>query len=228
MVGSQDGAGSQRSTGAVLFDLDGTLFDRDEAVRGIVAWQVRAFAHVIPDARAAEFCSRVIELDAYGHRDKREVFATIGDEFTLRHSIVRQLVDSFWEQYPHRCRMSPDDRETLEELRRLGKRLGIVTNGASSVQNATIDALGIRGYFDAILISESEGIRKPQREIFLRALARIESTPDAACFVGDHPLVDVAGAEAAGLRAIWRRTVAWTPRADVTTIETLSDILRII
>ena len=39
---------------AVLFDLDGTLFDRDATVAGILAWQVRAFSWAIAPERAAD------------------------------------------------------------------------------------------------------------------------------------------------------------------------------
>jgi hypothetical protein len=33
--------------------------------------------------------------------------------------------------------------------------------------------------------------------------------PNECCFVGDHPTIDVAGAEAAGLRGIRKRTPYW-------------------
>ena len=114
---------------------------------------------------------------------------------------------------------------TLAELRRRGKRLGIVTNGAAAVQNAAIDALGIRDAIDVILISETEGIRKPQADIFHRAAARAGVAPGECCFVGDHPTVDIAGAEAAGLRGIWKRTSYWAPAVPVPTIDSLPELL---
>jgi len=59
--------------------------------------------------------------------------------------------------------------------------------------------------FDTILISDAEGVSKPGREIFDRALERLGVNPEYAVFVGDHPEVDVAGARAAGMQAIWHR-----------------------
>ena len=91
------------------------------------------------------------------------------------------------------------DRDATAELRRRGKRLGIVSNGTALVQNAAIDALGIRDAMDAILISETEGIRKPHADIFHRAASRVGVPSNECCFIGDHPTVDIAGAEAAGL-----------------------------
>ena len=55
------------------------------------------------------------------------------------------------------------------------------------------------------LISDAEGVSKPKRQIFDRALERLNVTPAHAVFVGDHPEVDVAGVRAAGMRAIWHR-----------------------
>ena len=78
---------------------------------------------------------------------------------------------------------------------------GIVTNGAASVQNATLDALEVRDAVNAVLISETEGVRKPDAAIFHRAAERLGVRPDECCFVGDHPTVDIAGAEAAFARS---------------------------
>jgi putative hydrolase of the HAD superfamily len=213
---------------AVLFDLDGTLFDRDATVAGIVAWQVREFSSAIAPERGAEFCSRVTTLDAHGHRDKREVYATVATEFGFDSPLVEQLISSFWTEYPHHCHLGSGVAATLTELKRRGKQLGIITNGAASVQNAAIDALGIRGAVDVILISETEGIRKPSPDIFHRAAARMGVAPTTCCFVGDHPTIDVAGAEAAGLRAIWKRTSYWAPAAPVTTIDSIPEILALL
>jgi phosphoglycolate phosphatase-like HAD superfamily hydrolase len=66
------------------------------------------------------------------------------------------------------------------------------------MQNRKLVCLAISPMFDTILISDAEGIHKPEREIFHRALERLNANPARAVFVGDHPEVDVAGAGAAG------------------------------
>ena len=130
---------------AVLFDLDGTLFDRDATVAGILAWQVSEFAVAIRPERSADFARRVTTLDARGHRDKREVYEIVAAEFGLDASVRDRLVRSFWAEYPRHCRPGAGVSAKLLELRQRGKRLGIITNGGAAVQNAAIDALGIRG-----------------------------------------------------------------------------------
>ncbi len=83
--------------------------------------------------------------------------------------------------------------------------------------------------FDTILISDAEGVSKPDRQIFHRALERLNTNPARAVFVGDHPEVDVAGARAAGMQAVWRRDRG-VPRkieADAV-IEELGDLLTLL
>jgi putative hydrolase of the HAD superfamily len=80
--------------------------------------------------------------------------------------------------------------------------------------------------FDTILISDAEGSSKPDPRIFRRALERLDITPTRSVFVGDHAEVDVAGARAAGMQAIWRRdpNVSLMVEADGV-IEELVDLL---
>ena len=56
---------------------------------------------------------------------------------------------------------------------------------------------------DSILVSEKEGIRKPDPEIFWRAASRLSLKPEDCLFVGDNPVADILGATDAGMQAIW-------------------------
>jgi len=65
------------------------------------------------------------------------------------------------------------------------------------MQTHKLECLALSPLFDTILISEAEGISKPDRQIFHRALERLDANAAQSAFVGDHPEVDVAGAHAA-------------------------------
>jgi putative hydrolase of the HAD superfamily len=213
---------------ALLFDLDGTLFDRDATVVSLLNQQVRAFVSLIGAGRESEFVRRVIDLDDHGHRDKREVYDVVANEFGLSIAVRDQLVSSFLAEYPRHCQLGVGVMMTLRELRQRGKRIGIITNGAALVQNAAIDALGLRGGMDAILISETEGLRKPDPALFRRAADRVGVPVDRCCFVGDHPVTDTAGAIAAGCQAFWKRTSYWRAPEPLPTIEALPDLLHLV
>jgi putative hydrolase of the HAD superfamily len=51
--------------------------------------------------------------------------------------------------------------------------------------------------------SEAVQMQKPDPRIFARALAEVGCLTSQAWFVGDHPVNDVLGAAASGLRPIW-------------------------
>ena len=112
------------------------------------------------------------------------------------------------------------------ELRRRELKLGVVTNGPSAMQRRKLAALGIESAFDAILVSEEEGVSKPDPEIFRRALERCGVAAHEALFVGDHPVADIEGAHNAGLRVAWKFVPYWPPVVShAPAIHSLSEVL---
>jgi putative hydrolase of the HAD superfamily len=94
-------------------------------------------------------------------------------------------------------------RETLTALQAQGIRLGVITNGAVQHQQPKIEHLRLRPYLSSVMISEAVGIKKPDPRIFARALVEVGCHASQAWFVGDHPVNDVLGAAAVGLRPVW-------------------------
>jgi putative hydrolase of the HAD superfamily len=128
------------------------------------------------------------------------------------------------------CVPSEDNANTLRELRRRGLKLGVITNGPGPLQRRKLAALGLDRSFDAILVSGEEGVRKPDAEIFRRALGRLGVAAHEAMFVGDHPVADVEGAHGAGLLPVWMFVPYWPPPdvPDPPVIDFLREILPII
>lgn len=93
-------------------------------------------------------------------------------------------------------------------VKRLAKkyRLGLLSNFDDSRTGWEIMAdTGIRGSFEAIIISADVGIRKPNPKIFEQMLAMLKLRAHEVLFVGDTPHHDVAGAKNVGMRAAWIR-----------------------
>jgi putative hydrolase of the HAD superfamily len=211
---------------AVLFDLDGTLHDRDA---GLAAFVARQHADLGLDALGVPvgaWTRRFVELDRGGRVWKDAVYARLCEEFALAHD-PRDLLARYVEGFAAHAVPSPGLRPTLAALRAAGYRVGIVTNGRGLFQRATLAALGVDDLLDAVVVSEECGLRKPQAEIFDLALERCGGRRDGSWFVGDDPEADVRGAEGAGLRAVLfdpRRTEpAMRPR-----IESLDELLGLV
>jgi len=97
----------------------------------------------------------------------------------------------------HALDVFPQAEPTLIVLAR-DYALGVVTNG-----NADVRRIGLGHHFKFVLCAEDIGIAKPDARLFHEALARGGVAAGAAVHVGDHPGDDIAGAQSAGLRAVW-------------------------
>ena len=98
---------------------------------------------------------------------------------------------------------------TLEALKGAGYKLALVSN-IMRTPGATLRELLARfrllGYFEQTTFSDEVGIRKPAPEIFALTLRAIGGDAATAVHVGDDPVLDVLGAQAAGMRVVQVRS----------------------
>jgi putative hydrolase of the HAD superfamily len=222
-------AGNHVRPNAVLFDLDGTLFDRDASFLELVQDQYDCFAAELELIPREVFIRRVVEMDGHGYVDRHVVYRDLSREFCLSVTTGERLTTHFRDTYASYSRCFPEVPTALADLRANGMKLGIITNGSTSMQEQKIRQLGIEDLMDEVLISEREGLRKPDRKIFERALGRLRVVPAEAWYVGDHPLVDVHGAFEAGLTPVWRYTPHWQrPEVPTHEIHGLDELVRIL
>lgn len=196
---------------AVLFDLDGTLYDRDAVAKILFEQQYRTFAAELRGISRERFLRDVHEMDEHGHGEKAPGYVRLVRAWQLDDALARRLFEHFLATYEGLCVPSENTAAALRELRQRGLKLGVITNGPGPLQRRKLAALELDRSFDAILVSGEEGVRKPDAEIFRRALARLEVEAHEAMFVGDHPVADVEGAHRAGLLAVWMFVPYWPP-----------------
>jgi putative hydrolase of the HAD superfamily len=212
---------------AVFFDLDGTLYDRDEAILRMAEDQFETFREKL-GADKSVFMERLVALDGHGHNRVPHLHHKLADLLGFSGDVADGLEACFRSRYPDHCRITEDSLNTLKSIRAKGKKLGLITNGPARWQSRKIESMGITSLFDTILISESEGIEKPDPRIFLRALERCGVLASESVFVGDHPAIDIEGAQRAGLTPVWKRMPYWDAPNDVLQIDQLSEVLRLV
>jgi putative hydrolase of the HAD superfamily len=210
---------------SVIFDLDGTLLDRDASVEQFISVQYDRLSEHLNHIPKNDYTARFIELDCHGHVWKDKVYQSLVSEFAIEGMSWQSLLEDYEMQFQFHCVPFQFLTEMLNELKKQDYLLGIITNGRSPFQARAIDGLGIRDYFDAILISEAEQVRKPQVEIFQRAMNRLAVLASDSVFVGDHPEADIIGAKSAMMKTIWKRNLSWTEAKEAdATIDELSEI----
>lgn len=106
----------------------------------------------------------------------------------------------------------PEALSILQTLKQDGFQLGMISNAGDDADvQALVDKAKLRPFFDFILTSAAEGIRKPNPLIFQTALNYWGIGPSQAVMVGDTLGADILGAQNAGIFSIWIKRRADTP-----------------
>ena len=210
---------------AVFFDLDGTLLNREATLLAFCIAQHQKFS--LPLIKE-KYVKRVVEIDANGYVKKEKVYAQIAKEYDLSSEIESALFEDYMENFQEFCVPFEGLIETLTRLKQLQYKLGLITNGRHNGQHASIKALSIESFFHVVLISESQGIAKPDVAIFERALEMINVKANEACYVGDHPINDIEAARKVGLMTIWKKNELYAEANADEVIDTLPEIVPIV
>ncbi|MDB5560870.1 MAG: HAD-superfamily hydrolase, subfamily variant 1 [Hyphomicrobiales bacterium] len=185
---------------AVIFDLDETLLTRTEAIRAFIADQYERHRADLPGLSHETYVSRFLEIEQNGVINKRLVYPALVEQLGITQISAAALLADYEAIYPDFATLTAGARDVLTILSQHGFKLAIISNGNTVVQQRKIDAIGIRPLLQTVLVSETEGLRKPDPLIFLRAAERL-GVPAAEClFVGDNPEVDIIGADAVGMQ----------------------------
>lgn len=95
-----------------------------------------------------------------------------------------------------------DSREVVSELREMGFRQYIVTNGTLATQQAKMKKSGFDKLVDQVFVSEAIGAQKPEKEFFDSVFSALtDFRKEKALLVGDSMTSDMRGANHAGVDA---------------------------
>jgi len=126
-------------------------------------------------------------------------FATNPDEEN-----VKEAINIFFKDYVQSLRRRNCAVRTLKTLSKGRYALGLISNFTyAPVIYAGLRKLNLSHFFNAILVSEDVGWRKPHPKIFKEALKRLDKKANQTVFVGDSPVEDVQGAKEVGMITIF-------------------------
>lgn len=189
---------------AILFDLDETLTDRTASIAHYAERFQCDFTDDLASTAASTIAAALLTADVRGYRPREEILRHFSQRLPWRTVPDVLRLRRHWETcFPLSVVARAGLKDTLSALHARGIHLGIVTNGEIGFQEPKITRLSIDHYLSTVVISEAVQVQKPDPRIFAHALAAIGCAASQAWFVGDHPLNDVLGAAAAGLRPIW-------------------------
>jgi HAD superfamily hydrolase (TIGR01662 family) len=212
---------------AILFDLGGTLIyfrgkwpDVFQQSNAEMLRALRAAGFSLDsEPFLADFHTRMRHYDAESGPDFIEyttgyILKTVLGEHGYPgapDSLLRQVLEARFAISQSSWEVEEDALPTLRALQQMGYRLGIVSNAGDDADvQALVDKASVREFFEVIVTSAAQGIRKPNPRIFLDILARLGVEPGRAAMVGDTLGADILGARNAGITSVWI-----TRRADV-------------
>ncbi|RIM75438.1 HAD family hydrolase [Staphylococcus xylosus] len=189
---------------AILFDLDGSLLDRQSSLIKFIDYQYDKFIDYLNHIDKNAFKSKFIELDQNGYVWKDKVYAQLINTFNIIDLNADDLLDDYINNFCNQCLPYPNLKETLDILSSNGYKLGIITNGKYPFQYDNIKSLQIDQYMDVILVSEKEDIKKPNPLIFERAAKKLNVDLCECLFVGDSFKNDYEASRSAGMHSIYK------------------------
>ncbi len=132
-----------------------------------------------------------------------ETLCTLGHPVQAYDERLKTALNAFFQDYIESLELRPHAEELLQKIKATCK-LGLISNFTyAPVVRESMHRLGISGYFDAVMVSQECGWRKPHSKIFTDALAQLQVKAQEAVFVGDNPSEDIKGAKEAGMRTVF-------------------------
>lgn len=213
---------------AVFFDLFDTLvrFDRERLptieVDGRVVRSTAGHLHAIlaphvPGCTLAACYQALLaswqEAERLRSLDDREVpaHARFADFFerlevdraSLPPGLATALIEAHRRELAKAAEFPAHHGPLLERLAR-SHRLAVVSNfDYTPTALGILEAAGVLGLFEAVVVSDEVGWRKPKPDIFTAAFRRTGADPEGTLFVGDRADIDVVGAHGVGMDAAW-------------------------
>lgn len=189
----------------ILFDLDGTLVNYDDAQK----YSAVKAAEQLGIALSAELEQKV--LDLVSGEDVQDIEACRpgwmpADSEYMQGIFTDAGVDmpsglflnNYFKAMSQHGEALPGIIDLLISLK-TDHTIGIVTNGLGPVQRKRLVKAGLMEFLDLLVISCEVGYAKPDPAILQLAMRLADSTPETTLFVGDSIGSDMRAAEAAGI-----------------------------
>jgi putative hydrolase of the HAD superfamily len=210
----------------LIFDINGTLTDiltnewHDDIYRilsNLLSYQGIAlgpnavkdsYFEIMKEQRAASG-ERYPEFDAVGIF--REIITRHATDFTHRlpaeklEQLPLFLAETHRAASCYRLQLYNGVEETIQKLL-LKYHLAIISDGQSAYAVPELNAVGLLGPFDPVIISGDFGYRKPDPRLFESALTIMHMKPSEVLFVCNDIYRDVYGAQRLGIKTVFFRS----------------------
>lgn len=195
----------------ILWDLDQTILDFARSQDYALRYTFRQFDREIGEAEVMVYAAI---NDTYwkrmerGEITKEEVLLGRFVTFFEKLDIADIAPEAFGEIYQEALGdvffFQDEADKIIMELKELGYKQYIVTNGVNRTQAKKVRLSGLDKMVDGVFVSELMGYPKPRKEYFDACFARLDGVTREECLlVGDSITSDMQGGVNAGIAVCW-------------------------
>jgi HAD superfamily hydrolase (TIGR01509 family) len=191
---------------ALIFDVDGTLVDSNDA-------HAAAWAEALRDFEIERDVDAIIPLIGMGGDKLLPRMAGVSADSDLGRQISARRAELFRSVYFDHIAPFPGTRDLFQRLREDGVRVAIASSAKREEIEPLLELARVRDLIDRRGLASADDVAssKPAPDAVDAALGRLGLDPGAALMVGDSPF-DVEAARSAGLRTIAFRCGGWDDR----------------
>jgi FMN phosphatase YigB (HAD superfamily) len=132
-----------------------------------------------------------------------EALCSLGIEVSPEDCRIKNDLNVFFKDFINTLELRDGAKKLIKHAQGLGK-VGLISNFTHApVIYKSLGVLEISEFFNAVVVSEEVGWRKPSSFIFQHALSRLKVRAAEAVYIGDSPIEDIEGAKAGGLKTVF-------------------------
>jgi HAD superfamily hydrolase (TIGR01549 family) len=132
-----------------------------------------------------------------------EALCSLGFTVTEDDPRVKAALNVFFQDFIDTLELRDGAKKLLRQAQQHGK-IALISNFTHApVIYMSLRKMGISEFFNAVVVSDEVGWRKPSGHIFQHALNCLKSQASETVYIGDSPIEDIKGAKAAGLKTVF-------------------------
>ena len=140
--------------------------------------------------------------------DVRQVAGDLFDKYDIIYddALLDGFFDAYYEKVAEVLYAYDDAVDTLSRLKQSYPVIGLISNTVfpERAHLRELERFGLAPFFSFTIFSSTFGVRKPHRDIFLKAANLAGQAPSDCVYIGDRYVEDIEGPHGVGMPAILR------------------------
>lgn len=182
---------------AIVFDMDGVIFDSEKLYRK--HWMITGEEYGIPEDTMRELCNLI--AGSTKERNEKLMKSRFGEDFDYMTFREKTMTRMDADILANGVDLKPGVMELFQYLKEHGYKIGLATSTQKERAKRNLTNAGILSYFDDIVYGGVVANGKPAPDIYLKACENLGITPAEAIGIEDS-INGVKSSAAAGLYTI--------------------------